>query len=113
MKLLTETPSKMSPAKAVVTDKAPKPLPQFSSAVEYNGLVYCSGSLGLDPKTFAFVEGGVKEQTVSLSLIPVYKTDSTDFDQATSPQEPSSCIRGSRKQPTERGQGEHLSHHDG
>ncbi|KAJ5676567.1 uncharacterized protein N7477_002200 [Penicillium maclennaniae] len=53
----------MSPAKAVVTDKAPKPLPQFSSAVTYNGMIYCSGSLGLDPKTLALAEGGVKEQT--------------------------------------------------
>jgi hypothetical protein len=67
---LTDTPSKMSPAKAIVTDKAPKPLPQFSSAVKYNGMVYCSGSLGLEPKTFAFVEGGVKEQTVSLITHP-------------------------------------------
>ena len=48
----------------VFTTKAPKPLPQFSQAVKYNGMVYCSGSIGFDPATSALVEGGVKEQTV-------------------------------------------------
>lgn len=48
----------------VYTDKAPKPLPQFSQAVKYNGMVYCSGNIGFDPATFTLVEGGVKEQTV-------------------------------------------------
>lgn len=54
----------MPQLKAVLTDKAPKPLPQFSQAVTYGGMVYCSGNIGLDPETFKFVEGGVKEQTV-------------------------------------------------
>ncbi|KAL2135141.1 hypothetical protein VTI74DRAFT_9572 [Chaetomium olivicolor] len=52
----------MAPA-AVLTDKAPKPIPQLSQAVKYNGMVYCSGSLGIDPKTSKFVEGSVKDRT--------------------------------------------------
>ena len=54
----------MSPTEKVSTDKAPKPLPQFSQAVKYNGMVYCSGSIGFDPATFTLVEGGVKNETV-------------------------------------------------
>ncbi|KAK4192197.1 Endoribonuclease L-PSP/chorismate mutase-like protein [Podospora australis] len=48
---------------AVLTDKAPKPIPQLSQAVKYNGMVYCSGSLATDPKTGGFVEGTVKDRT--------------------------------------------------
>ncbi|KAI1843002.1 hypothetical protein JX265_001714 [Neoarthrinium moseri] len=53
----------MAPITRVYTDKAPKPLPQFSQAVKYNGMVYCSGNIGLDPATFKMVDGGIKEQT--------------------------------------------------
>ncbi|KAL2151339.1 hypothetical protein VTH82DRAFT_6437 [Thermothelomyces myriococcoides] len=53
----------MAPQVAVLTDKAPKPIPQLSQAVKYNGMVYCSGSLGVDPETSKFVEGSVKERT--------------------------------------------------
>jgi len=49
---------------AILTDKAPKPIPQLSQAVKYNGMVYCSGSLGIDPETGKFVEGTVKDRTV-------------------------------------------------
>jgi enamine deaminase RidA (YjgF/YER057c/UK114 family) len=58
----------MSKAEAVLTEKAPKPLPQFSQAIKYNGMVYCSGNIGVDPTTSKFVEGTVKDRTVSLDL---------------------------------------------
>ncbi|ORY58877.1 Endoribonuclease L-PSP/chorismate mutase-like protein [Pseudomassariella vexata] len=53
----------MAPISAVWTSKSPKPLPQFSQAVKFNGMVYCSGNIGLDPATSKLVDGGVKEQT--------------------------------------------------
>ncbi|KAK4250008.1 Endoribonuclease L-PSP/chorismate mutase-like protein [Corynascus novoguineensis] len=53
----------MAPPVAVLTGEAPKPLPQLSQAVKYNGMVYCSGSLGIDPKTSKFVDGSVKDRT--------------------------------------------------
>lgn len=56
----------MAPIERVHTDKAPKPLPQFSQAVKYNGMVYCSGNIGVDAASFKLVEGGVKEETVSV-----------------------------------------------
>jgi enamine deaminase RidA (YjgF/YER057c/UK114 family) len=50
---------------AVYTSNAPKPLPQFSQAVKYNGMVYCSGNIGMSPETWKVVEGTVKDRTVS------------------------------------------------
>ncbi|GJN72704.1 endoribonuclease L-PSP [Purpureocillium lilacinum] len=48
---------------AVRTDGAPLPLPQFSQAVKYNGMVYCSGNIGAVPgKAFELVEGTVKDR---------------------------------------------------
>ncbi|KAI3401104.1 hypothetical protein diail_250 [Diaporthe ilicicola] len=52
----------MSKVESVLTDKAPKPLPQLSQAIKYNGLVFCSGNIGLDPATFTAVEGTVKDR---------------------------------------------------
>lgn len=50
---------------AVSTPNAPAPLPFFSQAIVCNGMVYCSGSIGLNPETKAMVEGGVGDRTVS------------------------------------------------
>lgn len=62
----TLTPVNM-PAKpqVILTAAAPKPIPQLSQALKYNGMVYCSGSIGLDPKTSKVVEGTVQDRTVS------------------------------------------------
>ena len=48
----------------VFTDKAPKPLPQFSQAVKYNGMVYVSGNIGMDAATWKVIDGTVKDRTV-------------------------------------------------
>ena len=53
----------MPSIEGVSTKKAPAPLPQFSQAVKYNGMVYCSGSIGLDPSSWKSVEGTVKDRT--------------------------------------------------
>ncbi|KAF3481206.1 yabJ [Arthroderma uncinatum] len=53
----------MSPKTAVLTGKAPKPLPVFSQAIVHNGMIYCSGSIGVDPTTNKLVSGGVAERT--------------------------------------------------
>ncbi|KAH8431460.1 uncharacterized protein LDX57_009122 [Aspergillus melleus] len=47
----------------VYTTAAALPLPQYSQAVKYNGLAYCSGSLGIDPKTDELVLGTVTDRT--------------------------------------------------
>jgi enamine deaminase RidA (YjgF/YER057c/UK114 family) len=49
----------------VKTDKAPPPLPFYSQAIICNGMVYCSGSLGMDPESKTLVETGIGDRTVS------------------------------------------------
>ncbi|KAI0454693.1 L-psp endoribonuclease family protein [Xylaria acuta] len=54
----------MSPTKgAVSTPNSPAPLPQFSQAIKYNGMVYCSGSIGIDLATQELAKGGVQPET--------------------------------------------------
>ena len=62
----------MSKIEAVFTTGAPKPLPQFSQAVKHNGLVYCSGSIGIHPQTLQLAEGSVKDRTVSSFFLVLY-----------------------------------------
>jgi 2-iminobutanoate/2-iminopropanoate deaminase len=49
--------------KTIATDKAPKAIGPYSQAVIYNGLVYLSGQIPLDPVTNLPVEGDVSAQT--------------------------------------------------
>ncbi|KAF7553404.1 hypothetical protein G7Z17_g3633 [Cylindrodendrum hubeiense] len=51
---------------AIFTDKAPAPISLFSQAIVRNDMVYCSGMVGLDPKTNSLVDGGVTSQTTQL-----------------------------------------------
>ncbi|CAH0054560.1 unnamed protein product [Clonostachys solani] len=49
---------------AVATAEAPGPYPILSQAVVHNGLVFTSGSIGMDPKTNTLVEGSIAERTI-------------------------------------------------
>lgn len=48
----------------ISTTSAPAAIGPYSQAVRWNGLVYCSGQIPLDPATGQIVEGGIEEQTV-------------------------------------------------
>ncbi|HNY40346.1 MAG TPA: RidA family protein [Bryobacteraceae bacterium] len=48
----------------ISTEKAPKAIGPYSQAVAWNGLVYLSGQIPLDPVTGQLVDGGIAEQTV-------------------------------------------------
>ncbi|KAJ4021145.1 hypothetical protein NW752_004152 [Fusarium irregulare] len=52
----------MSYREPVHTTAACAPLPQFSQAVKYNGIVYCSGAIGIDPATDDLVPGTVTDR---------------------------------------------------
>ncbi|EEU36581.1 uncharacterized protein NECHADRAFT_51633 [Fusarium vanettenii 77-13-4] len=52
----------MSYREPVVTSAACAPLPQFSQAVKFNGMVYCSGTIGIDPETDELVSGTVTDR---------------------------------------------------
>jgi enamine deaminase RidA (YjgF/YER057c/UK114 family) len=55
----------MSGITEIKTPNAPAPLPVFSQAIKANGMVFCSGNIGLDKDTWTLVEGGIKAQTVT------------------------------------------------
>ena len=55
----------MSVKEAVFTTNSPPPLPFYSQAIKCNGMVYCSGQVGGDPKTGKVVEGTIQDRTVS------------------------------------------------
>ena len=47
----------------IATENAPKAIGPYSQAVAYNGVLYCSGQIPLDPGTGAIIEGDVSHQT--------------------------------------------------
>jgi enamine deaminase RidA (YjgF/YER057c/UK114 family) len=54
----------------ILTEKAPAPLPGiYSQAIIANGMVYCSGSVALDPETGKLIDGDIQAHTVRLILI--------------------------------------------
>ncbi len=48
----------------ISTDNAPKAIGPYSQAVAWNGIVYLSGQIPLDPATGQLVDGGITGQTV-------------------------------------------------
>jgi 2-iminobutanoate/2-iminopropanoate deaminase len=52
--------------KHILTEKGPKAVGPYSTAVESNGTVYMSGILGIDPKTGKLAEGGVLAQATQI-----------------------------------------------
>jgi enamine deaminase RidA (YjgF/YER057c/UK114 family) len=49
---------------AILSPNAPAPSPLMSQGIIINGTIYCSGSLGIDPKTGKFVDGDASDRTV-------------------------------------------------
>ena len=49
--------------KIVETEKAPAAIGPYSQAIQFSGLLFVSGQVGIDPNTGEFVEGGIEEQT--------------------------------------------------
>lgn len=49
--------------KIVASDKAPAAIGPYSQAIQFSGLLYVSGQIGIDAKTGEFVEGGIEAQT--------------------------------------------------
>ncbi|KAK2602033.1 hypothetical protein QQS21_004460 [Conoideocrella luteorostrata] len=54
----------MSGKVAVLTDKAPKPLPGiYSQAIKANGLVFVSGAVPMDAETGKLIDGDIQAHT--------------------------------------------------
>ncbi|KAK1142153.1 hypothetical protein N8T08_008079 [Aspergillus melleus] len=69
---------------AVLSPDAPAPSPLMSQAVICNGMVYCSGSLGIDPKTNKFVEGDAADRTTQalMNLDNILRAAGSDLSKA-------------------------------
>jgi 2-iminobutanoate/2-iminopropanoate deaminase len=65
----------------VETDKAPGAIGPYSQAVGYNGLLFCSGQIAIDPDTGEVIEGGVEAETarVMANLSAVLDARGLDF----------------------------------
>jgi len=49
--------------KIIHTPNAPKAIGPYSQATEFNGMLFISGQVPIDPASGKVVEGGIKEQT--------------------------------------------------
>jgi len=67
--------------KYIQTENAPKAVGPYSQAIVSNGFIFCSGQIGLDPKTNELVEG-IEEQThqVLKNLNGVLKASTSDLE---------------------------------
>ncbi len=67
--------------KTVSTDKAPAAVGPYSQALEVNGFVFCSGQIGIDPKTGNLVDGFENQAKQVLSnLKAVLEEAGSDFE---------------------------------
>ncbi len=48
---------------AVSTERAPKAIGPYEQAIKYNGLLFTSGQIALDPATGTLIEGDISVQT--------------------------------------------------
>ncbi len=52
------------PTRIVIqTDQAPKAIGPYSVAIQTDGMVFCSGQVGIDPKLGEIVSGGLEAET--------------------------------------------------
>ena len=70
--------------KAILTDKAPKPIGPYSQAVRYGDLVFTSGQIPIDPVTGNLVVGDIVKETeqVFVNLAAVLAAAGTSLERA-------------------------------
>ena len=68
----------------IYTDKAPKAVGPYSQAVVYNGLVYTSGQIAINPETNSIEATDIKGQTEQImkNLGEVLKASDSSFENA-------------------------------
>ena len=66
----------------IATEAAPQAIGPYAQAVSLGDLVFTSGQIPIDPKTGAFVEGGIAEQTeqVLRNLAEVLRAAGTNLE---------------------------------
>ncbi|HKJ31230.1 MAG TPA: RidA family protein [Balneolales bacterium] len=71
----------MKEKKVIYSKKAPEAIGPYSQAIVYDGLVYCSGQIGIIPENGSFAGNAIKEQTrqVMKNLGSVLAEAGSDF----------------------------------
>jgi len=71
----------MKEKKVIYSKKAPEAIGPYSQAIVYDGLVYCSGQIGIFPENGSFAGNAIKEQTrqVMKNLGSVLAEAGSDF----------------------------------
>lgn len=72
-----------STKKIIRTTNAPEPIGPYSQAVEYQGLLYCSGQIALDPATGNLIQDNITAEThqVMKNIEAVLREAGVGFDQ--------------------------------
>ncbi|KEQ97657.1 hypothetical protein AUEXF2481DRAFT_63115 [Aureobasidium subglaciale EXF-2481] len=72
----------MSSKQVIVTDRAPSLPAIYSQAIVVNGLVFCSGTIAIDPKDGEIIQGDIKDRThqVLKNLSAVLEAAKTSLD---------------------------------
>lgn len=73
-----------SERKAILTDKAPRPIGPYSQAVQYGNLVFSSGQIPIDPTNGELVTGDIAKETeqVFANLAAVLAAAGTELGRA-------------------------------
>ncbi|KAL0245708.1 hypothetical protein I308_104843 [Cryptococcus tetragattii IND107] len=66
----------------VKTDNAPAPIGPYCQSTKYNGTIYSTGCIGLDPKTQEVVDGGIEAQSrrTMLNAQALLEASGSSFD---------------------------------
>lgn len=66
----------------LIADKAPKAIGPYSLGIRSRGLIFTSGTLGVDPKTGEFADGGVEAETrqALLNLANILESGGSSLD---------------------------------
>lgn len=69
--------------KVISTDKVPAAIGPYSQAIAFNGLLFCSGQIALDPATGEFRSGTVEDETKQVleNLKGLLESAETGLDQ--------------------------------
>jgi len=66
----------------IETDRAPEAIGPYSQAVKYDGILYCSGQIGLDPETMQLAGSDIVSQSrqVMKNLGEVLRASGSNFN---------------------------------
>jgi 2-iminobutanoate/2-iminopropanoate deaminase len=69
--------------KVLAPADAPKAIGPYSVGIQTGGFVFCSGTIGVDPETGKFVEGGIEAETrqVLINLGKTLAEGTSSFEQ--------------------------------